>query len=58
MYKKMLFFDSPMSGGEIGAKEGKLSLMVEDKKKFNDLKKITNTTQNLVFIWDQVEVVS
>ena len=29
-----------MSGGEIGAKEGKLSLMVGgSQKKFNDLKK-------------------
>ena len=40
--KKCYFFDSPMSGGEVGAKEGKLSLMVGgSKKKFNDLKKIT-----------------
>ena len=40
--KKCYFFDSPMSGGEIGAKEGKLSLMVGgSQKKFNDLKKIT-----------------
>ena len=40
--KNCYFFDSPMSGGEIGAKEGKLSLMVGgSQKKFNDLKKIT-----------------
>jgi len=40
--KNCYFFDSPMSGGEIGAKEGKLSLMVGgQKEKFNDLKKIT-----------------
>jgi len=40
--KNSYFFDSPMSGGEIGAKEGNLSLMVGgSKKKFNDLKKIT-----------------
>ena len=40
--KNSYFFDSPMSGGEIGAKEGKLSLMVGgSQKKFNDLKKIT-----------------
>jgi 3-hydroxyisobutyrate dehydrogenase len=40
--KNCYFFDSPMSGGEVGAKEGKLSLMVGgSKKKFDDLKKIT-----------------
>ena len=40
--KNCYFFDSRMSGGEIGAKNGKLSLMVGgSQKKFNDLKKIT-----------------
>ena len=40
--KKCYFFDSPMSGGEIGAQEGRLSLMVGGlQKKFHDLKKIT-----------------
>ncbi len=34
--KKSFFFDAPMSGGEIGAKEGKLSLMVGgNKEKIN-----------------------
>ncbi len=41
--RKCFFFDAPMSGGEVGAKEGKLSLMVGGKKeKFNDVKKITS----------------
>ena len=40
--KNCYFFDSPMSGGEIGAKKGGLSLMVGgSKEKFNDLKEIT-----------------
>ncbi len=34
--KRSFFFDAPMSGGEIGAKEGKLSLMVGgDKEKIS-----------------------
>lgn len=42
LLKKAYFFDAPMSGGEIGAKEGKLSLMVGGKKlKFKNVEKIT-----------------
>ena len=42
LLKKSYFFDAPMSGGEVGAKEGKLSLMVGGKKsKFKDMEKIT-----------------
>ncbi len=41
LLKKSYFFDAPMSGGEIGAKEGKLSLMVGgSKEKFKKLKEI------------------
>ena len=48
LYKKLQkkncsFFDAPMSGGEIGAKKGILSLMIGgDKLKFNKLKNILN----------------
>ncbi|MFL2679140.1 MAG: NAD(P)-dependent oxidoreductase [Alphaproteobacteria bacterium] len=39
--KGAFFFDSPISGGEIGAKNGTLSIMVGgEKKKFNELKYI------------------
>ncbi len=42
--KTSFFFDAPMSGGEIGAKKGNLSLMVGgDKSKFRVLKEIVNT---------------
>jgi len=42
LLKKAYFFDAPMSGGEIGAKEGKLSLMVGgSKQRFNNIEKIT-----------------
>jgi len=46
IYKKCLsknahFFDAPLSGGEIGAKNGSLSIMVGGKKsEFNNLKSI------------------
>ncbi len=41
--KKSFFFDAPMSGGEIGAKKGNLSLMVGgDKSKYELLKKISS----------------
>ncbi len=39
--KKSYFLDAPVSGGEIGAKEGKLSIMVGgEKKKLKDVEKI------------------
>ena len=42
LLKGAYFFDAPMSGGEVGAKEGKLSLMVGGKKlKFKNIEKIT-----------------
>ena len=43
LQKKSFFFDAPMSGGEIGAKNGKLSLMVGgDHKKFKILQSNLN----------------
>ncbi len=45
--KGVFFFDSPISGGEIGAKNGTLSIMVGgEKKKFNKLKNILGCYSN------------
>ena len=41
--KNCFFFDAPVSGGEIGAKQGKLSIMVGgDAKEFKKIKNILN----------------
>lgn len=57
LYNKLLkkncsFFDAPMSGGEIGAKKGILSLMIGgDKLKFNKLKNVLNLySKSLVYM--------
>ena len=47
--KNSFFFDAPVSGGEIGAQEGNLSIMVGgDKKKFSILKKYLDCYYNSI----------
>ena len=50
--KKCYFFDAPISGGEIGAIDGTLSIMVGGKKsKFNNLKEILDLySKSLVYM--------
>ena len=50
--KKCFFFDAPISGGEIGAVNGTLSIMVGGKKsKFNNLKEILDLySKSLVYM--------
>ena len=50
--KKCFFFDAPLSGGEIGAINGTLSIMVGGKKtKFNNLKEILDLySKSLVYM--------
>ena len=50
--KKCYFFDAPISGGEIGAINGTLSIMVGGKKsKFNNLKEILDLySKSLVYM--------
>lgn len=50
--KKSFFFDAPISGGEIGAKNGTLSIMVGgNQKKFKTLKAILdNYSKSLVYM--------
>ena len=52
LVKKCYFFDAPISGGEIGAINGTLSIMVGGKKsKFNDLKEILNLySKSLIYM--------
>ncbi len=50
--KKCYFFDAPISGGEIGAINGTLSIMVGGKKsKFNNIKEILNLySKSLIYM--------
>ena len=52
LVKKCYFFDAPISGGEIGAINGTLSIMVGGKKsKFNNLKEILNLySKSLIYM--------
>ena len=50
--KKSYFLDAPVSGGEIGAKKGELSIMVGgEKKAFNKIKKfLNNYSKSLIYM--------
>ena len=52
----MFFFDAPISGGEIGAINGTLSIMVGgDKRKFNVLSNILDPyCKSLIYMGNQV----
>ena len=52
LIKKCLFYDAPVSGGEIGAINGTLSIMIGgNKKKFNLIKNIvSNYSKSIVYM--------